>query len=114
SNNCVPCHQTDYNLASTAAGAASVPNGIVHTQAAEPPANCSACHGNADAWQNATQFDHTTLGTGFPWKGAHSAAACTSCHSLAGVTLTGTVLTVTCASCHQSIDTGNGSYNSAT
>src|SRR4029077_7125897 len=50
---------------------------------------------------------------GFPLTGAHN-TVCANCHSLAGVTLSGNTLTATCATCPQSVTTGNGSYNPAT
>ncbi len=102
--NCVPCHNTDYATAS-APGATPVQ----HDPTNYPTSSCASCHGDFTSWLNGTAFNHAAIG--FPLTGAHN-TACANCHNLAGVTLSGNTLTVTCLSCHQSIDTGHGSYNS--
>jgi hypothetical protein len=109
--NCVPCHNTDYGKGSYVTASAPGATPVQHDPVNYPSSSCSNCHGDFAAWTNATGFNHAAIG--FPLTGAHN-TACANCHSLAGVTLSGNTLTATCATCHQSIDTGHGSYNTAT
>ena len=66
--------------------------------------NCGQCH-TTSAWKPAN-FNHNT--TAFPLTGAHTGAACSSCH--AGGVYRGTP--TSCGSCHASDDRHNGAYGS--
>ncbi len=67
-NDCVTCHQSDYDGAHTGF-----------------PLTCLDCHTN-DTWVGAA-FDHITSGNGFDLIGAHAALECISCHNLPGFDL---------------------------
>ncbi len=86
---CQSCHMADYN--------AATPN---HASAGFAASACATCHGTT-TWTGAT-FNHNT--TSFPLTGAHTTAACSSCHS-SGVY---NGLNTACQSCHLT------EYNSAT
>ena len=59
------------------------------------PTTCDSCHNNADAaWTLASSFNHATY---FPLAGAHTTAACASCHVGGNYT---TVPTSPCYACH--------------
>lgn len=78
---CASCHINDFNKTTN-------PNHV----AAAFPTDCSVCHSTA-TWSGAV-FDHAR--TLFPLTGAHTSAACASCHvngKYAG-------LSTLCASCH--------------
>jgi hypothetical protein len=81
-NTCVGCHQNDFN-------ATTSPN---HTSAMFPT-DCVLCH-SEDAWTPST-FDHSS--TAFPLTGQHIPLDCIACHSQGYV---GT--STECVSCHQS------------
>jgi len=61
-NNCIDCHQSDYNQAPS-----HVTSGF--------PTTCDSCHSNT-TWLGAT-FDHAT----FPITGAHVPLSCEQCHT---------------------------------
>jgi hypothetical protein len=82
SNQCVQCHQNDYNTAAS-------PD---HRQA-QFPTDCTPCH-STTAWSPAT-FNHST--TRFPLTGAHRATTCDQCHG-DGVYVG---KPTTCVPCHQ-------------
>ena len=81
--NCIGCHQQDYNGTSN-------PN---HVQAGFPT-TCQNCH-TTTTWSGA-QFNHNTM-TSFPLTGAHVSVACTTCH--VNGQFAGTAST--CIGCHQ-------------
>ena len=80
---CSACHRPDFQSASN-------PN---HVQGAFST-NCQTCH-STTSWAAAT-FDHNS--TGFPLTGAHTAAACTSCHINNNYNLT--AANAVCSACH--------------
>ena len=80
-NQCVGCHQVDYNATATPNHAA-VGFGT----------DCVTCH-STNAWT--TPYDHSR--TQFPLTGAHKAATCTQCHADGVYKGKPT----TCVSCHQ-------------
>ncbi len=80
---CVGCHLATYQGATTPVNHAGMPT------------TCDSCHGFADAaWTLASTFNHTTY---FALAGAHTTAACTSCHINGNFT---TVPTSPCYACH--------------
>ena len=80
---CFGCHTKDYQGATTPVNHAGLPT------------TCDSCHNNADAaWTLASSFNHATY---FPLAGAHTTAACASCHVGGNYT---TVPTSPCYACH--------------
>ena len=64
-NDCVTCHQQDYNNEHQGSGF---------------PTTCLTCH-NTNTWGNTT-FDHTAASGGFELIGAHAPLACENCHTM--------------------------------
>ncbi len=62
-NDCVACHQQDYNRQHAGSGF---------------PTTCADCH-NVNAWDDA-HFDHTAVSGGFALLGAHQRTSCDGCH----------------------------------
>ena len=81
-NTCVGCHQDDFNNTTN-------PN---HAQA-NFSTDCASCH-DQNTWIPASNFDHNT--TNFPLTQAHTTVACVDCHTN-GYTGTPT----NCDACHQ-------------
>jgi hypothetical protein len=82
---CVACHQTDYQQQHTGSGY---------------PTTCLTCH-TINTWDGAT-VDHGALSGGFGLVGNHGLLACASCHILPDMT---PIFTPTnpedCLACHQ-------------
>ncbi len=112
-DDCVACHQADYDKAHSGSGI---------------PTTCSGCH-TTSSWDGATA-DHALLSGGFTLSGPHATAQCTACHAVPGYTLLfpkpsspndcvachqadydkahgGSGFPTTCTSCHQP-DTWSG------
>ena len=84
-NDCVSCHQPDYNEEHSGSGF---------------PTTCIDCH-STDTWENAT-FDHAANAEGFELLGAHAPLSCESCHIEPGFDLIFTPSDQNdCISCHQ-------------
>lgn len=81
SNECVSCHQADYN-------ASTNPNHSI----AQFSTNCTMCHTTAPGWKPAT-FNHSK----FPLTQGHNIDDCTKCHINGNYSTT----TSDCVSCHQ-------------
>ncbi|MBZ5589336.1 MAG: hypothetical protein LAO05_12310, partial [Acidobacteriia bacterium] len=80
---CAGCHISSYQTATTPVNHAGLPT------------TCDSCHSNADAaWTLASTFNHATY---FALAGAHTTAACTSCHTNGNFT---SVPTSPCFACH--------------
>jgi hypothetical protein len=84
-DDCVSCHQPDYQREHTGSGY---------------PSTCATCH-TTSSWQG-VQVDHAALSNGYVLEGAHDVLACGSCHTADG---SGTLFTPTgpedCVACHQ-------------
>ena len=93
---CVTCHQTDFNNALTP---------INHIQLGFPT-NCEVCH-NTVVWTQGA-FNHNN--TRFPLSGAHTSAACASCH----VNNNYTTLPTDCYTCHKVDYQGTNNPNHTT
>ncbi len=81
-NDCVACHQTDYDKAHSGSGF---------------PTTCASCH-NMNQWGDAN-FDHST--TGFPLVGAHTSLSCSKCHSTSNDLSKLPTGPNDCVACHQ-------------
>ncbi|MGD8427592.1 MAG: hypothetical protein PVH63_08165 [Balneolaceae bacterium] len=85
-NDCIACHETDYNDAHGGSGF---------------PTTCQNCHG-MDRWEGA-EFDHVNVSNGFALVGAHNSIECSSCHITPGFE---TIFHPTdqndCYTCHES------------
>ncbi|HVN76844.1 MAG TPA: hypothetical protein VMT19_11040, partial [Thermoanaerobaculaceae bacterium] len=82
---CAGCHAKDYQGATAPVNHAGLPT------------TCDSCHNFADAsWTLASSFNHATY---FALAGAHTTAACASCHTNGNYT---TVPTTPCVACHAS------------
>ncbi len=85
-NDCVACHQSDYDGEHTGSGY---------------PTDCSACH-TPTAWENGT-FNHEGISGGFRLLGIHADKACTVCHDAATFQpLFDPADANDCVACHQS------------
>ena len=84
-NDCVSCHQQDYDQEHAGSGF---------------PTTCIDCHSD-QSWGDAA-FDHTTASGGFELLGAHTPLSCESCHMMPGLELLFTPTDQNdCVSCHQ-------------
>jgi len=80
---CIGCHQTDFQNATTPVNHAGFST------------TCTTCHSFSDAaWTLASTFNHASY---FPLAGAHTTAACQSCHINGNYT---TVPRSPCYACH--------------
>ncbi len=84
-NDCVACHQSDYDGQHAGSGY---------------PTTCLTCH-NTSTWTGAS-FDHSTASGGFELVGAHTTLPCTSCHDpVNGDPLYDPANQNDCIACHQ-------------
>ncbi|NND70388.1 MAG: hypothetical protein HKN43_02310 [Rhodothermales bacterium] len=84
-NDCIACHQSDYDSEHAGSGF---------------PTTCNDCHNNQN-WDDA-EFDHVTASAGFDLVGAHEPLACESCHQMPGLELLFTPADQNdCVACHQ-------------
>jgi hypothetical protein len=67
-DDCYACHAPDYELQHQGSGF---------------PTTCTTCHGT-DSWDASGSFDHSAASGGFDLVGAHTVAACESCHATPG------------------------------
>jgi len=101
-DDCVACHQTDYQAQHTGSGY---------------PTTCLSCH-QVTTWDGAV-VDHSAASGGFALPSDHELLACTNCHTPDG---TGTLFSPTspddCLACHQAdyqrVHTGTGYPNDCT
>jgi hypothetical protein len=86
SNDCVACHQADYDREHAGSGF---------------PSTCLSCH-QANSWGGAT-LDHVAVSGGFALSGPHATTACTSCHAVPGYALLfpKPASNNDCVACHQ-------------
>jgi hypothetical protein len=81
---CSACHQADFQKATAPVNHSGFPTA------------CETCHAFSDTtWQQKTPFNHATY---FTLSGAHSTAACASCHTNNNYA---TTPTSPCSACHQ-------------
>ena len=67
-DDCYSCHAPDYEQEHQGSGF---------------PTTCTTCHGT-DSWDASGSFDHSAASGGFDLVGAHTVAACESCHATPG------------------------------
>ncbi len=84
-NDCVACHQADYDAQHQGTGF---------------PLTCTSCH-TPTSWSGGT-FDHSAVSGGFQLVGVHRETACTGCHNPDGFTpIFDPVDETDCLACHQ-------------